>query len=246
MLPRRSLLLRTLLPATLGLGAGAAAADLNPWAGAPGAEPTLPWRFAGLPAQTLPRTHYSLVETDGALSLRIEAQASYGNLLHPTRSAPGRLQWQWRVERFAASTDLRTKAGDDTAVKVCALFDHALERVPFVERQLLRLARSRSREDLPAATLCYVWDTGLAAGTLIDNAYSRRVRYLVLRGGETAPTPWQRESRDLAADFLRAFGDEATEAPRLRAIAVGADTDNTGSQALAFVRGLQHRPGGRE
>jgi hypothetical protein len=238
--------LRRFLPALLVLGTAGAAADLSPWAGAPGAQPAPPWRFAGLPAQTLPHTHYSLVVTEGAPSLRIEARASYGNLLHPTDSAPGRLQWQWRVERFASATDLRTKAGDDTAVKVCALFDHALERVPFVERQLLRLARARSGEDLPAATLCYVWDTSLPAGTMIDNAYSRRVRYLVLRSGEAAPTPWQPESRDLAADFLRAFGDEATEAPRLRAIAVGADTDNTGSQALAFVRGLQHRPGGTE
>jgi hypothetical protein len=240
------LLLRTLSLLPLGLGAAGVAADLTPWVGAPGTPPPLPWRFAGLPAQTLPRTQFSLVESDGALSLRIEAQGAYGNLLHPTHHAPGRLQWQWRVERFAASTDLRTKAGDDTTVKVCALFDHALERVPFVERQLLRLARSRSGEDLPAATLCYVWETGLAAGTIIDNAYSRRVRYVVLRSGEAAPTPWQHESRDLAADFLRAFGDEATEAPRLRAIAVGADTDNTGSQALAYVRGLQHRPGGSE
>lgn len=240
------LLLQTLLPLTLGLGAAGAAADLTPWAGAPGAQPPPPWRFAGLPAQTLPRTHYSLVESDGVPSLRIEAQGSYGNLLHPTHSMPGRLQWQWRVERFAAATDLRTKAGDDTSVKVCALFDHPLERVPFVERQLLRLARSRSGEDLPAATLCYVWDPGLAAGTMIDNAYSRRVRYVVLRGGDAAPTPWHSESRDLAADFLRVFGDEATEVPRLRAIAVGADTDNTGSQALALVRGLQHRPGGSE
>lgn len=245
-MPRFLLLLRTALAAILAQGVTGVAAELTPWAGASGAEPAPPWRFAGLPGQTLPRTRYSLVEMDGLPSLRIEARASYGNLLHPVDSRPGRLSWHWRVARFAERTDLHTKAGDDTAVKVCVLFDHALERVPFVERQLLRLARSRSREELPAATLCYVWDTGLAAGTMIDNAYSRRVRYLVLRSGEAAPTPWQRESRDLAADFLRAFGDEATEAPRLRAIAVGADTDNTGSQALAFVRGLQHRPGGSE
>ncbi|GIX25606.1 MAG: hypothetical protein KatS3mg122_2837 [Caldimonas sp.] len=243
---RGLLLLRIALAALLLHSLSGVASELSPWAGASGAAPAPPWHFVGLPGQTLPRTRYSLVEMDGVSSLRIEAQASYGNFVHPVKSRPGHLSWSWRVARFAEHTDLRTKAGDDTSVKVCALFDHALERVPFFERQLLRMARARSGSDLPAATLCYVWDTDLAAGTVIDNAYSRRVRYLVLRSGEAAPTPWRRESRDLAADFLRAFHDEATDVPRLLAIAVGADTDNTGSQAIAFVRDLQHRPGGSE
>ena len=88
----RCLLLRTLLPLSLGLGAAGVAADLTPWAGAPGAQPLLPWRFAGLPAQTLPRTRYSLVESDGALSLRIEARASCSRWLAVRSSA-------WRPAR---------------------------------------------------------------------------------------------------------------------------------------------------
>jgi hypothetical protein len=156
----------------------------------------------------------------------------------PAGSPAQRLAWRWRVEQPNLQADLRTKAGDDNAVKLCLLFDLPLDAVPFVERQLLRLARSRSDDVLPAATLCYTWDARLPAGTLLDNPYSRRVRSIVLRGAETAPGRWQAEARDVAADFLRAFGDEARTLPPLLAVAVAGDADNTGAGSLAFVADL--------
>jgi len=43
---------------------------------------------------------------------------------------------------------------------------------------------------------------------------------------------------NLGRDFLRAFGHETTVVPPLLALAVGADTDNTGSHSLAYVGDL--------
>ncbi len=128
---------------------------------------------------------------------------------------------------------MRNKQGDDNAAKVCVFFDLPLARVPFVERQLLRLARSKTGEDLPAATVCYVWDRQVAAGSAVPNPYSRRMRYLVLRSAETGR--WHEERRDVAADFLKLFGDEAEAAPVVIGVAVGADADNTAGRSLAFV-----------
>lgn len=210
---------------------------LQPLASGDGTAPA-PWRYAGLPAQREPATRYGVVGLDGRRVLRIEAEASYGNLVHPLRRpADGLvLSWSWRVDAFAAGADLRRRDGDDNAVKVCVLFDLPLARVPFVERQLLRLARARSAEALPAATVCYVWDRLLPAGTALPNAYTRRLRYLVLRGG--AEPAWRAERRDVAADFLRLFGDEAREVPEIIGIAVGADADNTHGHSIAHVADL--------
>lgn len=190
------------------------------------------WRPAGLPKQTLPATQFAPAD-DGAL--RIEAAGSYGNLVHEA-PGPGRiLTWRWRLDRALAAADLRSKAGDDAALKVCALFDLPLAALPFWERQKLRLARSVSGEDLPAATLCYVWDPGLPAGTLLPNAYTPRLRWLVLRGAGEPLATWRDERRDLGADFQRVFGDETTRLPPLKALAVGADADNTGGRSLGLV-----------
>ena len=55
------------------------------------------------------------------------------------------LRWARRLQEPNTAADLRLKAGDDAAVKVCLSFDLPLDRVPFMERQVLRIARARAR-----------------------------------------------------------------------------------------------------
>lgn len=204
-------------------------------------EPASPWRVVGLPKQTQPLTRYRVVDTDGGRALEIDAQASYGNLVHawPAGVTGRQLSWRWRIERDNPLTDLRHKAGDDHVVAVCALFDLPLEGLPFWERQMLRLARSLSGEDLPAATLCYTWDLRQSPGTVLDSPYTRRVRWMVLRGEGDPPGVWRHEQRDLQADFLRLFGDEARTLPPMTAVLVAGDADNTRGRSLALLGELR-------
>ena len=214
---------------------------LTPPAGASD-EPASPWRVIGLPKQSKPFTRFSIVSLDGQRVLRVEAVASYGNLDHPLVDVPEgarRLSWRWRVDELVAGADLRRKDGDDSPIKVCALFDLPMSALPFVDRQLLRLARVSAGENLPSASVCYVWDNQLAPGTVLDNAFTRRIRTIVLRGPETPLRGWVSEQRDVAADFLRLFGDEAGTVPPLMGVAVGADADNTRGRSLAFVGAIK-------
>ena len=216
-------------------------------------------------------------EVDGRPAWRVESPASYGNRVHAVQVAAAQARtvtWRWRLDRAIERADLLTKAGDDAALKVCLLFDMPAERVPFVERQLLRVARAASGQALPAATLCYVWaplfPAGIAAaagggamvsspvtaplsapvgavpaghiGAVLPNAHTRRMRWMVLRGGESPLGTWQMEQRDLRADFLRAFGDETSTVPPLVAVLVGADADNTGGHGLGWLQDLTLRP----
>ena len=222
--------------------AGTAAVTLAPMV--QGGRIASPWHVVALPQQTKPVTQYSAEKVDGRDAVRVEVQASYGNLVHewPAVAAPKQLRWAWRLQVPNPAVDLRVKAGDDAAVKVCMSFDMGLDRVPFMERQVLKLARSRSAQDLPAATLCWVWGAAEAKGALLPNAYSRRVRYIVLRNREDALATWFEESRDVAADFRRAFGDEAADVPPLTALIVAGDGDNTGGASVAHVSALRMEP----
>ncbi len=235
---------RRLLSAGLYAGVAAAQAGVVPLDSGSGNEPPAPWRAVGLPGQKEVATRFDRVEIEGRRVLRLQADRSYGNLLHAL--APGDsgrwLSWRWRVDEPNVRTDLRSKSGDDAAVKICVLFDLPASAVPFFERQLLRLARQRSQEPVPAATLCYVWDNQLPAGTELDNPYSRRLRLIVLRGQGTPVAAWQQERRDVRADFLRLFGDEASEVPTIVAIGVAADADNTRGRSLAYVADLMFEP----
>jgi hypothetical protein len=208
------------------------------------------WRLVGLPDPKLPATRYSAertpdVDAPGGQrpALRIEADGSYGNWVHdlPKVPLPARLQWRWRVDQSNPGVDLGRKAGDDSPAKVCLSFDWPLQRVPFFERQLLRLARSQTGQDLPAATLCWVWGGAEAVGSLIDNPYSRRVRVIVLRNAAQAGGQWFDEDRDVAADLRRSFGDELGQEalPAATALIVAGDADNTGAHSLAHVAAVR-------
>ncbi len=224
--------------------AGARAqATLEPIAGAGGNSPA-PWHVVGLPNQTKPFTRFSVVDIEGRRAVKVEADSSYGNLVHPLAPLPvaGHLAWQWRVELPLTDTDLRKKAGDDTQIKVCVFFDEPMEKLPFGDRQILRLARSRTTDVVPTATLCYVWDSHLKAGTALPSAFTGRLRYLVLQTGTDKLDRWIAERRDLAADFTRLFGDECDVVPPVIGVAVGADADNTQSRSIAYVSRLVLEP----
>jgi len=200
--------------------------------------PPAPWRFVGLPYQSKPMTRFRIVNHEGARVLEIKADESYGNLVHdlsgPASDARS-LSWRWRIEVDNPAGDPQQRSGDDHTLAVCAMFDLPLSAVPFAERQVLRAARVTSGESLPTATLCYTWDERQAQGAVNISPFTRRVRYLVLRGSGEPLRQWRQEQRDLRADFLRLFGDEATAVPPLLAISVAADTDNTHGHSLALL-----------
>lgn len=208
--------------------------------GEAGSVPAPPWRVSGLPGQTKPFTHFTVVDLDGRRALEVDADHSYGNLVYPLKlDAPSaRLTWQWRIDQPVAGADLRQRSGDDTSLKVCVLFDLPIARLGFAEREMMRYAQSRSNEPLPAATVCYVWDPQLPVGTGLDNAFTRRMRYLVVRGAPLELHRWMPESRDVGADFLKLFGDESDTVPPIVGVAVGADSDNTGSHSIADISAL--------
>ena len=244
------------VPALLALGMACAnaptfAQSLSPLVPADGAAAST-WRFVGFTKSKadIPATRFELAEVQGERALKVSTRASYGTWVHDLpKTEPGRLQWRWRLDQPLTGgkvvADIQTKAGDDAALKVCVMFDHPLDRVPFVERTLLRIARSVSGEDLPAATLCYVWDSVHPAGLQGANPYTPRVRFITLQGKGASLAQWQSESRDVAADFAKLFADElpaGAAAPKVRAVLVGADSDNTGAESLGWVRDIHWRP----
>ncbi len=207
------------------------------------------WRFVGFPKAKadLPPTRFEAGRADGVAAVQVVTASSYGTLVQDwSGPAPARLQWRWRLDTplsgGQSAPDILTKAGDDAALKICVMFDHALDRVPFVERTVLRIARSISGEALPAATVCYVWDSTHPALTQGPNPYTRRVRFISLQGQGAPLARWVQESRDVAADFATLFADElpaGAAAPRITRVLVGADSDNTATTSSGWVADLR-------
>ena len=197
------------------------------------------WQLTGLPKHKAPLSLLEPTVLNDEPVLKLVTQASYGVLTHAWQGpAPEFLGWRWRLDQALPAADVRTKAGDDAALKVCVMFDQALADIPLFQRAALGLARTATGQNLPSATLCYLWDSRYPAGTPGANPYSARVRYIILNGSESATHQWASQRRRVADDFALLFGDESKTMPPITAIAVGADSDNTQGSSLGFIAGL--------
>jgi len=186
-------------------------------------------------------TEYTLVEDGGRTVLRARADASTSGIIRELRVDPRThpvLAWQWKVMRVLEKSDLARREGDDFPARLYVTFDVPAESLSTSERMQLRLARTLYGPDVPVAALCYVWDTKAHAGTIAPNAYTDRVRVIVVDSGRANVGRWRMHERNVLADFRSAFGGEA---PMVNGVIVSTDTDNTAEAAETFYGDVEFR-----
>lgn len=197
------------------------------------------WELTTLP--DVPPADLQVVDEDGERVLRVRAAAAAASLTRDggwdPQSLPW-LHWRWRVDRVVEAADLRRKEGDDYAARLYVFFDVPLEALPFVDRTKIRLGRWLYGERLPTAALCYVWDNDNPVGTTAPNPYTDRVRMIVLRNRDDSVGEWVGERRNVAEDFMAAFGMAPVS---ISGIAVSADTDQTGESVTAWFGDIEAR-----
>ena len=194
------------------------------------------------PAPKAPDTRYSLVRQDGATVLKAEADHSMSGLTFSTRvvlSTTPILRWRWKITAPVKSGDVTKKSGDDYAARIYVLFDYPAAKLSFATRTKLRLGEALYGQKIPTAALNYVWDNRQPVGTILPNAYTDRARMVVLQSGAGKAGQWVTESRDVAADFKAAFGEDA---PDVIGVALATDTDNTGEQTVSWYGDLEFLP----
>lgn len=217
---------------------------LTPFSTAPGPQAPAPWRFATLPNKA--PTKFEITQLDGQKVLKVDADQSYGNLVHSTRvqlNEEATLAWRWKVEQFVAGADLHTKSGDDGAAKLCVYFDFPANRLSLGERTKLAVGSTTTGESVPTQTLCYVWDVKESKGSEFDNAFTKRIRMDVIESGATDKAGgWLTERRNLLPDYKRAFGAEAGDTlPDVVGVAIQADSDNTKARGISYFSDIDLR-----
>ncbi len=200
----------------------------SPWAQASGGG----WQHHAFPSKA--PTRYRYVREQGRDAVSATSRSSASALRRREDLAAqdlGRLQFSWRVPALIAQADMGQREDDDAVVRVVLAFDGDRSRFSPRDAMLSELSRALTGEELPYATLMYVWCNRRPAGTVIANPRTDRVRKLVVESGAANLGRWLEYERDVRADFERVFG----EAPgRLRAVAIMTDTDNTRSEASAW------------
>lgn len=238
------LMLNTLIRIAFALlSANAWAASIGAFSSTPGSQAPTPWQIVGLPERyAKPVSQFDLVDVDGVHVLRVRAEKSWGSLVHPVKEAikPNTiLRWRWRLEQPLPKADIHAKATEDSPLKICLSFDMPVENIPSGERTLFKFAQFLSKEKIPTATLCYIWGAKEAIGYEQASLFTARVRFIVLANESTPLKTWAIKERNVYADFIKAFGQEAAIVPAVSAIVIGADADNTQGSSYGYVGDVQ-------
>ena len=169
-------------------------------------------------------TTYELVLEEGRPAVKAESRASASALIYRIALDPKaypRLSWSWKIGRTIGKGDERTKEGDDYAARVYVVFPSTL------------FWRTRA--------VNYIWANRLPQGAFLPNAYTGNAVMVAVESGDANADRWIDEERNLVEDYRRAFGEDP---PKIGAVAIMTDTDNTGEEAIAWYGAVRFLPPG--
>ena len=154
----------------------------------------------------------------GALIYRFDADARINSIL----------RFKWKPGNLIASSDPRSKSGDDYVARIYVSFAFDPVRASIKEKTENAIAHVLYGETPPHAALSYVFTHKAAAGAILTSPYTQRVKKIVVDADPQSVGKWKSFTRDVYDDYKRAFGEEPT---RISGIAIMVDTDNTGEKA---------------
>lgn len=169
------------------------------------------------------------VQQDGKAGVQVLAKSSLSILrkkMEAPLPGPWDLRFSWWVQRLLPDADLTDASTSDAPARVALSFDGDRSRFSPRDHMMSELAQLMTGDELPYATLVYVWSNQLPLGAVVPNPRTQRVRYMVVNQGPDQLGQWVNHERDVHADFVKAFG----EAPGpLLSMGLMTDTDNTGT-----------------
>lgn len=203
---------------------------------------TSPWQHHTFPGKQ--PTQFTYTRKDGRDAMVAVAASSASMLRQKVRieSADlGHVRFSWRVPELIAQADMALREADDSPVRVVLAFEGDRSRFSTKNAMMSELVHALTGEELPYATLMYVWCNQRAPGSVIASPRTDRIRTLVVESGPGGLDRWLDYERNIRADFEKTFG----EAPgALVGIGIMTDTDNTRSTIQAWYGPVRLLPAG--
>jgi hypothetical protein len=169
-------------------------------------------------------SRYQLVEDAGTTVLRgVARKDSASGLLHRIDLDPRErpiFSWRWKVMDLAPSE----AAPDDSPVRLLVSFEGDQSKIPFNDRIFYDQFRLFTGQALPYAGVMYVWGSKTPRGGVAPNKYTSRIKMIAVESGRDKLGQWLEETRNVAADYRRLFGEEPG-----RIVSVGLMTEADGS-----------------
>lgn len=205
----------------------------TPWTIASSATPDAPaWQHYKLPGKQ--PSQFSYVRKDGRHAMAAHSTSSASMVRRAVRIEPdelGSVRFSWKVPDLIAQADMALRETDDSPVRIVLAFEGDRSKLSGKNTLLSELARTLTGEEMPYATLMYVWCNTRQPGSVIVNPRTDRIRTLVVESGSGRLRQWVDYERNIRADYEKAFGEPPGA---LVGIGIMTDSDNTRSTTQAW------------
>jgi hypothetical protein len=145
------------------------------------------------------------------------------------------IRWRWRVTEEIAGQDLRSREGDDAAIRLYVAFRKPLSQRSFGERIWAAVQENVYGEIPPDSAISFVWSSRSYRESAFLSSYTER-QYLVipeiLGEGSFLEGTWVEHEVHLLKIYRRLFGEEP---PGEAFVAIMGDSDNTGGSSEAWL-----------
>ncbi len=215
--------------------------ELGPFSSVQPGDP-LPENWQPQTFKKIPKhTSYELVKDGDTTVIKAQSNAAASGLtkaLQLDLKDYPILEWRWKVTHAISGSNPKIKAGDDYPVRIYLTFEYDPNRVSAWQRAKYAATKLFYGAYPPHAGINYIWENKLPVGTIIPNAYTDRLRMIVVDGGTEHLNQWRTYRRNVYEDYKQTFGEEP---PKVSGIAVMTDTDNTGESATAYYGDIRLR-----
>ena len=187
------------------------------------------------------KTHskYSLVKDGDKSILKAESRASASAIVYRRTFniyENPRLHWRWKVTHLSDRGNPKEKAGDDYPIRVYVMFQYDPNRASLGESLIYKATKAIYGKYPPHSTLNYVWTGANIFERFIASPYTGKAYMVVLERGKEKAGQWIEESVNVLEDYRKAYGKEP---PATAGIAVMSDSDNTGTNAEAYLEFIE-------
>jgi hypothetical protein len=158
-------------------------------------------------------TEYTWTKENGRPFVKATSNNAASGLIYRIEYDPQEypyITWSWKADKVITSGDATQKSKDDYSARIYALFP--------------------SFFFWKTTAINYIWANKLPLNTIIPSSYTNNSAMVSVESGPANTGKWITETRNLYNDYILFFGKKP---PKVAAIAIMTDTDNTGESTSA-------------